>query len=820
MAPPELVGSLLILFSFSHCLASGDLKEESAVTDLLWRLIPARADEFHLRVNSTIIGQDGKDKFTITPLGTEILITGSSGVVAANGLHYYLKKYCGCHVSWSGDQLEIAVPLPQPGQEVTVVVQDGLRYYMNVCTFSYSTAWWDWSRWEREIDWMALNGINLALAFTGQESTWKQLYMRLGLTSGEVDDFLVGPAFLAWNRMGNIQSLYGPLSDYWLRAQAALQRKIVSRMRQLGIRTVLPAFGGHVPRNLSRVFPDANVTKLANWNRFDSAYSETSFLDPSDPLFEAIGSTFIQMGKLLVLDLISETFPQYGRLEGYFGQPFIWCMLHNFGGVLGLYGQIENVNKGVYEARSEYTNMAGIGLSPEGIEQNYVMYDLMLESIWNHEAVSIPDWLKDYTRRRYGVDSSDLNEAWSLLAKGVYNNTEPVKNHGKYMFVTRPSLTKQPKIWYDVGDLMNSWSLFNKAANVKILKSSKTFAYDLVDLTRQSLQVIFTFYYNRTVQAFLNNDVVELVQNGDMLLEILQDMESLLITNEQFLLGRWLMSARKKAANEQEATFYDMMAKNQITLWGPNGQNLDYANKQWSGMVSDYYYPRWKMFLETLELCLCEGHHFNQTQFNLNVFSQVELPFTQNFKSYSTKIQDMFNFEVNANIENCNSVNMQADHLMSYDQQGPLTFSGQEGQCDQSRLFSPDTAPHFQHSHQEVSSSGQVSLDTFSSCPSSSSVSKKARPSCAVGCEVQDEVSSSSLAHLTREERRRRRRATSKYRMAHATRERVRVEAFNVSFAELRKLLPTLPPDKKLSKIEILRLAICYIAYLNHVLDV
>nr|XP_027201404.1 helix-loop-helix protein 1-like [Dermatophagoides pteronyssinus] len=76
------------------------------------------------------------------------------------------------------------------------------------------------------------------------------------------------------------------------------------------------------------------------------------------------------------------------------------------------------------------------------------------------------------------------------------------------------------------------------------------------------------------------------------------------------------------------------------------------------------------------------------------------------------------------------------------------------------------------------------------------------------------------LARLSREERRRRRRATAKYRLAHATRERIRVEAFNVAFAQLRHLLPTLPPDKKLSKIEILRLAICYIGYLNHVLDV
>ncbi|XP_043480171.1 helix-loop-helix protein 1 [Leptopilina heterotoma] len=78
---------------------------------------------------------------------------------------------------------------------------------------------------------------------------------------------------------------------------------------------------------------------------------------------------------------------------------------------------------------------------------------------------------------------------------------------------------------------------------------------------------------------------------------------------------------------------------------------------------------------------------------------------------------------------------------------------------------------------------------------------------------------SNSSGNLSREERRRRRRATQKYRTAHATRERVRVEAFNLAFAELRKLLPTLPPDKKLSKIEILRLAICYIAYLNHVLE-
>lgn len=46
---------------------------------------------------------------------------------------------------------------------------------MNVCTVSYSMAWWDWARWEEELDWMALSGINLALAFNGQEYIWTQL---------------------------------------------------------------------------------------------------------------------------------------------------------------------------------------------------------------------------------------------------------------------------------------------------------------------------------------------------------------------------------------------------------------------------------------------------------------------------------------------------------------------------------------------------------------------------------------------------------------------------------------------------------------------
>jgi len=213
----------------------------------------------------------------------------------------------------------------------------------------------------------------------------------------------------------------------------------------------------------------------------------------------------------------------------------------------------------------------------------------------------------------------------------------------------------------------------------------------------------------------------------------------------------------------------------------------------------------------------------------------------------------MFAYEVSSNIENLNSANMPmignntTMHTLSVSNH-PMQTPSQPGHdiCNisQTRLFSPEAAPQVQHSYPEVSSSFQPLSPydhTTSSTPHATSPnlnescqyagrgrppisrgqrSKPYIPPVAINNTIQEEVTSSSLAHLTREERRRRRRATQKYRLAHATRERIRVEAFNVAFAELRKLLPTLPPDKKLSKIEILRLAICYIAYLNHVLDV
>lgn len=55
--------------------------------------------------------------------------------------------------------------------------------------------------------------------------------------------------------------------------------------------------------------------------------------------------TSVPQGKLLLLDLFSEIHPVYPRANGYYGQPFLWCMLHNFGGTIGMYGAFNQINE-------------------------------------------------------------------------------------------------------------------------------------------------------------------------------------------------------------------------------------------------------------------------------------------------------------------------------------------------------------------------------------------------------------------------------------------------------------------------------------------
>ena len=86
--------------------------------------------------------------------------------------------------------------------------------------------------------------------------------------------------------------------------------------------------------------------------------------------------------KMIILDLNSEAGPIWSRTQSYFGKPFVWCMLHNYGGTRGIYGDLTNIAMSPVDARtSDGSTMVGTGMTPEAIEHNPVVYDLMVSGI-------------------------------------------------------------------------------------------------------------------------------------------------------------------------------------------------------------------------------------------------------------------------------------------------------------------------------------------------------------------------------------------------------------------------------------------------------
>ena len=236
----------------------------------------------------------GKDVFSLESKGGNVVIGGNNAGSMAVGLNRYLNRYCHSTVSWYADvavELPKALPdVPAPEQITARVPQ---RFFLNYCTWGYTMPFWQWRDWERFIDWMALNGVNLPLAITGQEAVWYNVWTRLGMSDQQVRAYFTGPAYMPWHRMANIDGWCGPLPKQWLDDQTALQQRIVERERALNMRPVLPAFAGHVPAALRNLFPDADIQSLSTWAGFDEQY-RTCFLNSEDPLYSRIQRMFLE----------------------------------------------------------------------------------------------------------------------------------------------------------------------------------------------------------------------------------------------------------------------------------------------------------------------------------------------------------------------------------------------------------------------------------------------------------------------------------------------------------------------------------------------
>ena len=233
---------------------------------------------------------DGKDCYEIDAKDGKVLIKGSSPSAICYAFNKYLRYACGSMVTWGGANLDLPEVWPDWQESATSPYQ--FRYFLNVCTFGYTTPYWGWDRWSEELDWMALHGVNMPLASVASEAIARRVWVKLGLTEEEADAFFTGPAHLPWHRMGNLNAFDGPLDSEWHEDQIALQHKILEKMRSLGMEPVAPAFAGFVPPAFMAKHPEIKANQLT-WGGFDLSCN-ACVLAPDSPYFQEIGKLFIQ----------------------------------------------------------------------------------------------------------------------------------------------------------------------------------------------------------------------------------------------------------------------------------------------------------------------------------------------------------------------------------------------------------------------------------------------------------------------------------------------------------------------------------------------
>lgn len=643
----------------------------TAMNNMVSRLFPDRRSYFTFAK----VPADSVDYFTVESSGDKITVSGNNANSMAMGLNYYLKNYCLTEVSWyRNDPVVLPDRLPPVEGTIRVDARVQNRFFLNYCTFGYTMPWWEWEDWERFIDWMALNGVNMPLAITGQESIWYNVWTRLGLTDQEVREYFTGPAHLPWHRMCNIDRWQGNLPMEWLENQAELQKRIVARERELNMRPVLPGFAGHVPGALKRIYPDLQTTTVSEWGGFSDDYRCT-YLSPADSLFAVIqkeylteqtalygtdhiygidpfnevspptwnpdslrlisehiyqsltavdpDAVWLQMawlfyadsknwtpervkpflqgvpqGRMILLDYYCEFKELWKEYDRFYGQPYIWCYLGNFGGNSFLASPIKDVDARMTDVFAHGgDNLYGIGSTLEGFDLNPYMYEFVLDKAWeipgDRDAA-----IENIADRRAGYRCDAIRNAWKLLADSIF--VQPAICGQGSLTNARPSMegytwwTTQPDVDYANRTLVDAWGMMLAADSC----NSDSYTFDVVNIGRQALSNYFMAVRDDFAAAYRRRDIAAMKELGARMTALLDDMTELLRGHSTFSMKKWIDDARAMSADSAVQDYYERNARTLVTIWGDRHNLNDYANRSWAELNDAYYAARWRRFID------------------------------------------------------------------------------------------------------------------------------------------------------------------------------------------------------------------------------
>ena len=320
----------------------------------------------------------------------------------------------------------------------------------------------------------------------------------------------------------------------------------------------------------------------------------------------------IDDGRMLVLDLFGESTPMWSRTEAFCGKPWLWCNVQNFGCTVQLGGTLNRINSDPHAARQDSNSgkLAGLGFVNEGLGYNPVVYDLMFETAWRDRPVDLEAWIAQYARNRYGRANAGAQRAWRILLQTVYHAPCRTRSAIDHVPTLAPGRGVPP---YDNAQLAEAWGFLVEADDE--LGDRDAYRFDLVNVTRQVLVNHAASLHQKMIAAHQAKDVRRFRRASEDFLQLIREVDQLLATRPEFLLGRWLEDAKRWGTTEAERAKFEWNARRVLTLWGETTQIDDYARKDWAGMLEGYYLKRWERFVGKVARSLETDQPFDDKAF-------------------------------------------------------------------------------------------------------------------------------------------------------------------------------------------------------------
>ena len=708
---------LTLLLTVSAWAQAPVATAEEAVTALLNRIGGnGAADKFEIVIDANL-AENGKDVFVITSQNGKPCIKGNTQLSVATGINWYLNHHAHINLTWNNLTTDLSqVTLPVPGSEEKHVSSAKYRYDFNTCTFSYSMAFWTWDRWQKEIDWMALHGINAPLNLVGLDVVTRKFLRELGVSEDDINAYIAGPGFIAWFAMNNLEGWGGTINssstgvqmngnpDWWYTRQEQLCRNMLQRMRELGMQPVIPGFSGQVPNCIVNYtingFSSGDVVNNGTWA---GGYTRPDILKPNTTSYQTFATVYYKhlhevmgVSELYSIDpfhegslpsgvtnatcypnIMAELDKHFGNVEqsvkssykvtqspswmiqywqgvpqsgaftamknaGYTNRfigldlfadniyadnaakwrtnyydtcPYIYCMLHNFGGRSGLHGRLETTMDGYFQALAKNNNCQGIGATPEGTETNPILYDMLFELPWMdvNNRPTADEWLEEYAYSRYGIQNSTALSALKNLKKSVWDCKVNQQGTSEAVILARPNWTvasvsswSTSAIYWDTQDVLQAADELYAIKDVVTANGGQdgiaNYNYDFIDVVRQSM-VDYAAQLLPLINAARGNDA-EYTRLYQLYLQLMLDLDTMLSYDENFKLERWTSLARNIAnevngTTENDRNWLEWNARTQVTVWSKGNTDLhDYSNRCWAGLIKDFHYKRWKHFFE------------------------------------------------------------------------------------------------------------------------------------------------------------------------------------------------------------------------------